>query len=253
MAPVGPAALPEPGHPGRSRGGGETSAGPEAPVGRRRWGRRTGVLLCLAAVLWLVGGGSQAAIAAPTPAAQTTTDVYHGTMTIAIDYRSLCGGSYGIGTYQLPVTVTIAPPESFVNEFGFRVVEDNPHSLHIQAGTASDEGALTLDSAAIIGPGQLTNRAIFKYWSLARNGQALSGQLVEDHAEESVAYNLLNASRELVACRPEFGFLLWSEAVAEGSLLSGTITPTRADITVDGNVKGLTRPFTAHIIATRPK
>ena len=76
---------------------------------------------------------------------------------------------------------------------------------------------------------------------------------MQDHNEESLALNLLNSTRELVACRPELGIILWTDSVAEGSAISGTVTASKVDVTISGNVTNLSRPFSAHIVATRPK
>jgi hypothetical protein len=49
------------------------------------------------------------------------------------------------------------------------------------------------------------------------SGAALSGTLVQDHREESAAYNLLAAPQELVGCQPQYGYYPSPFAIAEGS------------------------------------
>ena len=83
------------------------------------------------------------------------------------------------------------------------------------------------------------------------SGNAISGTLVQDHRQESAAYNLLAAPQQLVPCQDQYGYYPNQFAIAQGATLSGTITDAAVQLRIVGNVVEGTRPFVADISANR--
>jgi Ni/Co efflux regulator RcnB len=189
-------------------------------------------------------------------AAQQADRTYSGQMLTTVDYYDACRTYLGRTTNNINVSVVVGPPLRPTAQ-GPDVppavgTENNPIHLFVGEPTVSEQtvaGSISLASAERFN-GTSPN-VILQYWQLALSGSALSGTLVQDHREESAAYNLLAAPEELVGCQPQYGFYPNQYAIAEGSKLSGTITDSAVQLQISGNVVQGTRPFAASLTANR--
>ena len=181
---------------------------------------------------------------------------FAGTMNSTVDYYDVCGSYLGRGQSQISVGVIAGPPLRQTKQ-GPDVppavgAESNPVRLVVGEPTVEENlkpGSISLASSQRFN-GTSPNVNL-QYWQLALNGAALSGTLVEDHREESGAYNLLSAYQQLVPCRDSFGYYSNQFAIAEGATLTGTLTKSAVSLTITGNVVEGTRPFAASLSATR--
>jgi hypothetical protein len=189
-------------------------------------------------------------------AAAQADRTYAGTMATTIDYYDACRNYLGRTTTQVPVGVVVGPPLRPTAESPDLPpavgTENNPVHLFIGEPTVADQiktGSISFASAERF-DGTSPN-LILQYWQLALSGAALSGTLVQDHREESAAYNLLAAPQELVGCQSQYGFYPNQFAIAEGAKLTGTVTDAAVQLQIVGNVVDGSRPFAASLTANR--
>lgn len=177
------------------------------------------------------------------PAAQAADGFhYRGMLTIALRYLDACGADLGEAVHQVPVDVFVGPEVGDGNPLVLRVSQPS-----VAANLA--EGSLLLQTTGVAATTQ--GPLVLHYWDLQFDGVNLAGQLVQDHVEEAAAGNLLTSSTHLVPCRPSLGAFPTMDALAEGSVLAGTVTGDQVRVQVHGNVTTGLRPFAADIVADR--
>jgi hypothetical protein len=167
---------------------------------------------------------------------------YRGTLTTDIRYFDACGADLGEALQQVPVDVFVNPQAGDGNPFVLQVSEPS-----VAANLA--EGSVALQTTGVTATTQ--GPLLLHYWDIQFDGVNLTGQLVQDHVEEAAAGNLLSSSMELVPCRPSLGVLPNMDAIAEGSVMAGTIGTDRVHLQLQGNVTTGLRPFSADIVADR--
>ena len=182
---------------------------------------------------------------APTPSA-TAGQVYDGILTTTIRDFDRCGDTPEDKTATLPAQLIVGPPiSSAPAEPGFPPAvgkDTNPISLLLdEGGEAGTPGALRLSSAARIAA--VSPPLVLQFWTLRRDGPALSGVLGRGHRAESAAANLLADDVTLDPCRPFLGELPNQFAIAEGAELGGMIANETVELAVRGATEDQTRLF----------
>ncbi|WP_162824480.1 hypothetical protein [Peterkaempfera bronchialis] len=189
---------------------------------------------------------------APTTPARPTGDAaselwglrYQGTAEVQVDAYDQCsvdGSRRFTGTrrYSLAGTLEIGRPRD-----GGDQSEANPFTLVLSLGAPSQDGSISLWSAGVasasahdLAGNTRDPRLVLTYWGLQWKRGTVSGTLNDTHTREGVTLNLLNWSRPLIACHPEYGSLPggFPEAIGTGATLSGDLDQRRARLTVSGN------------------
>ena len=80
----------------------------------------------------------------------------------------------------------------------------------------------------------------------------LTGRLAHSWRRAGIAANVFPTDRLVVPCRPDLGLIPRTiQTMDEGARLKGSITDSRADLTITGQTFDHERRFTARITATR--
>lgn len=188
------------------------------------------------------------------PPVQSPADLlsgeYTGDLVTTIRYipNSGCAGEQ---TTRIPSRITIrAPLQPLPTDL--QTIGQDPNPINLILGQTDVLGTIAPGSISLSSSARLRftpiNSRILHYWNLALNGTALTGTLVDDHAEEAAAFNLLSANIFLGFGTCNFPSQL---AIAEGAALTGTATPQTIQLQIQGNTNDTFHPFTAQITANR--
>jgi hypothetical protein len=177
-------------------------------------------------------------------------EVYQGiaTTTVAV-LDPLSGQPRKQDTFQHNVQVLVGPPASAggqdENNLFNLIVAPPPGESQVAEGQFGIVSALPATVPLEAGPAPF----LFRYWELQAAGGRVTGTLVQDHAEEAAALNLLNSVdiNLLLVNIP----IVMPLAMVEGTRLQGTIDGTQALLRIEGNTVDLAHPFVADIAATR--
>ena len=134
---------------------------------------------------------------------------------------------------------------------GFQV-ETNPFSLDIfseRDAWSDDEGFITIRSAAVYTGFETPGDLVLQYWDFDYIGSTVSGELVDTHVQESVAWNLLSAydlNMEKVGID-----MVLIEPMAVGTTIQGTATDNEIRLTIAGTNSNTFTHFNTNIVANR--
>jgi hypothetical protein len=196
---------------------------------------------------------SRSPVAQQANTAQTSEDVYRGTLRITVGYygydcqlRDIDLHHQGTRTYRMPVAVVRG--EQAVAE-GIR--ESSPFNLIVQANPRNEAG-ITIVTATVGSDARDGSPILFEYWRIRASGSRLEGQLVQSWRRAGLAANIFPTDRLIVPCRPDLGLLPRTiQTINEGARLSGTVTDQRVDLTIRGQTFDKERRFTARVTAAR--
>jgi len=170
----------------------------------------------------------------------TQTYDYLGVLTTQVQTYNIYGYPAGVRAYQLQAHVRLAPPAR--NRYHR---ESNTFSLLIAPypyNGVPREGGIEVTSALA------TRDLLLQYWNLSwTDGYRFNGSLADNHTAEAAANNLLTFSREIA---PHIT-MPFTEAMANGTRLSGYVDTRQVQIRLSGNVTGGNAPFAATINANR--
>ena len=185
----------------------------------------------------------------PSPA-DLLSGEYTGDLVTTIRYIA-DSGCVGEQTTRIPSRITIrAPLQPLPTDL--QTIGRDPNPINLILGQTDLLGTIAPGSISLSSSARLRftsiNSSILHYWDLALNGTSIAGRLVNDHAEEAAAFNLLAANIFLGGLGCSFPSQL---AIAEGATLTGTATPQTIQLTIQGNTNDTFHPFTAQITANR--
>lgn len=185
--------------------------------------------------------------------ARSSQDTYRGTMAITVAYygydcqlRDLNLRLFGTRTYRMPVQVIRGDRAGAEG-----LSESSPYNL-IVSSDPSNEAGITLVSATVVPDARDGDPILFEYWKLSRQGTRIKGELVNSWRRAGIAANVFATDRLLVPCRPDLGIIPKTiQTINEGARLNGTITDSRAVLTIKGQTFDKERRFNARVVASR--
>jgi len=170
--------------------------------------------------------------------------VYQGTAATTITYLDDTGGLIETKSYATAMEVILDDP---VEANG--TPESNPLQLvvgSLHAHEATDEGHYSIWSAQSFTDAQDNVEYILQWWALERQGNAITGTLVDHHTAEAMALNLINAWADAYGVP-----IVWPFVMTNGTTLQGTITDSQVALRFEGSSTGGTRRFVSDLTATR--
>lgn len=178
---------------------------------------------------------------------------YRGTANVTIETYDYCPAGAarrftGRSTYSMPATLSLDRPHQ-----GGGQVENNPFSFMMSVGQPSQIGAFTLGSSTVVTAsgrdvaGNLRDpRLVLVYWKFGWGGGNLNATLTDTHLREGATLNMFNPARPLVPCQPQMGPMPAGMPVPvnTGATLSGSLTTSRASLTLRGGTTDGMEVFT---------
>jgi len=170
--------------------------------------------------------------------ASAQEQLFQGVATTNVQLFDVFGQARGTFTYQVQALVVLGSPIS-----GGGLTEANPFHLAVDPiQIVNAPGELSIRSAA------LSNGFMFQYWQFQLiNQNSWQGNLVNNHAAESIALNILTVPQEIA---PHIE-IPTSMAMANNTQMVGEVSGNQVTIVVDGNSIGGTTPFHTEIVAQR--
>ena len=170
---------------------------------------------------------------------------FMGTANVVIryyDYNPYTGQDFFIEEkqYNYDVSVFINPP---MKSGG--TTESNPFSLQInpnRTGMNDEEGHVDIISSQIFAVS--TGYVLLQYWNYTLTGNQITGILQDNHTAEAAAGNLIWTWDDIAGIVVTMPF-----AIANGAVLSGTVTANDVSITISGQSTDTYRKFSCQINA----
>ncbi len=190
-------------------------------------------LFCLTVLIALL------ATVAPAPksADAATLARYYGTMTTTVRLVNVYGQYAGTYAFRTNVVIYVETPLVYR---GLR--ETNPFNLAIQSYPLRN----AYGEASIYSARPYTFLA--QYWRYSMlNSTQFSGSLVNNFVPQGLGANLITVPTEIA---PGI-WMPFSQAMANGTRMSGSINAQQAIINVSGNITSLSNPFSISINARR--
>jgi hypothetical protein len=142
--------------------------------------------------------------------------------------------------YNYNTIVFIKPPISAGG-----ITESNPFSLQInpdRTGGGDEEGHVDISSSLIMTVS--TGYLLLQYWNYTLAGEQVTGTLVDNHAAEASAANMIWAWDDIAGI-----FMTMSFSMADGATMNGTVTANAVSLNITGQSIDTYRKFTCQINA----